>query len=448
MGPDSYRVKVTTLHAFAKDIIDRFPEAFLQYRAFNAIDELDSYTLLEDVLAEGEFPELRPVYEPGYWIRDISGRIKKLRDEAVTPEILRDHVDILEESYAEELSEIKPELKKYAQTEEKQARHIAKLRELAKIYEDYEAKKRQRGLYDFTDMILHASRELRNNTLLATELAEQYQFIMVDEFQDLSSAQNNLLEAILSVQDAPNIMTVGDDDQSIYRFQGANLENMFHFSTKFQDTKIIVLEENYRSIEDVLAIARTTIDRNNSRIVKLIPSLEKPLISKIDHPSGRAELVSYPTFVEEQMAVLDGIRSHHVTGVEYEEMAILVRTNREVSVWSELLAKAQIPYESREKGNLLDTEEMALFEHILRVTEMAIIPDRSLIFVLRSGIFDVEKSDIYRLIRQLSDLNFNRKLKFTLFDLLIREDIRDLVFAERAPIWTEVTNKLINLREK
>ncbi|MFZ4461971.1 MAG: 3'-5' exonuclease [Patescibacteria group bacterium] len=223
---------------------------------------------------------------------------------------------------------------------------------------------------------------------------------------------------------------------------------MFHFSTKFQDTKIIVLEENYRSIEDVLAIARTTIDRNNSRIVKLIPSLEKPLISKIDHPSGRAEFVSYPTFVEEQMAVLDGIRAHHATGVEYEEMAILVRTNREVSAWSELLAKAQIPYESREKGNLLDTEEMALFEHILRVTEMVVVPDRSLIFVLRSGIFDVEKSDIYRLIRQLSDLNFNRKLKFTLFDLLIREDIRDLVFAERAPIWSEVTNKLIHLREK
>ncbi len=91
---------------------------------------------------------------------------------------------------------------------------------------------------------------------------------------------------------------------------------------------------------------------------------------------------------------------------------------------------------------------MALFEHILSVSELAVIPDRSLIFLLRSGIFDIDKADLYRLIRQLSDLNFSRKQKFSLFDLLIREDIRDTIFADRAKAWADIADTLIVLREK
>ena len=96
-------------------------------------------------------------------------------------------------------------------------------------------------------MILYVAREISENDLLASQLSEQYQFVMVDEFQDLSNAQNSVINGLLRMSDAPNILTVGDDDQSIYRFQGANLENMLHFSQKFEDTKIIVLDENYRS---------------------------------------------------------------------------------------------------------------------------------------------------------------------------------------------------------
>jgi DNA helicase-2/ATP-dependent DNA helicase PcrA len=81
------------------------------------------------------------------------------------------------------------------------------------------------------------------------------------------------------MSDAPNIMTVGDDDQSIYRFQGANLENMLHFSTKFPTTKFIVLSTNYRSGQEVLNAASSLISKNNTRLAALIGTLEKPLMS-------------------------------------------------------------------------------------------------------------------------------------------------------------------------
>lgn len=219
LGTESYKVKVTTLHAFAKDVIDRFPEAFLKYRAFRPIDDLGAYMLLEEVLENGEYPLLRPVYSPDFYLRDISGAMKNLRKEGISPVDFSEHIDELEKKYSDVLSEIKPTLKKYEQTKQKQETQISKLRELRNAYEAYEALKREKSSYDFEDMILFASEALHENPMLASELAEQYQFIMIDEFQDLSSAQNSLIEAVLSVQDAPNILTVGDDDQSIYRFQ-------------------------------------------------------------------------------------------------------------------------------------------------------------------------------------------------------------------------------------
>lgn len=123
---------------------------------------------------------------------------------------------------------------------------------------------------------------------------------------------------------------------------------MFHFSSKFADTKIIVLEENYRSTADVLDTARILIENNTSRIVRLIPSLEKPL--KANRPNdGVVDFSSYQDPFSETMSIIEKIKLFQSQGIPYEEMAILVRTNREVREWSSHLANAEIPYESREQ---------------------------------------------------------------------------------------------------
>lgn len=129
-------------------------------------------------------------------------------------------IDKQVEEYILELAEIKPTLKKYINTEEKQAKHIGKLRELRVIYELYYHALRKRELYDFNDMIQFVLEKLQSTESLKNHYAEQFQFIMLDEYQDTNNAQNQIIAQILSVcDDKPNIMVVGDDDQSIYRFQ-------------------------------------------------------------------------------------------------------------------------------------------------------------------------------------------------------------------------------------
>ena len=107
---------------------------------------------------------------------------------------------------------------------------------------------RQKSAYDFNDMIQFVLTKFQTDEDLRYYYAEKYQFIMLDELQDTNNAQNEIIDLILSVnQDKPNIMVVWDDDQSIYRFQWANIENMLDFSIKYPDLTTVVLENNYRS---------------------------------------------------------------------------------------------------------------------------------------------------------------------------------------------------------
>jgi len=127
-------------------------------------------------------------------------------------------------------------------------------------------------------MINFVLEKMKDDEELKHHYAERFQFIMLDEYQDTNDAQNQIIDMILSVsEDEANIMTVGDDDQSIYRFQGANIENMLDFSTKYSNTKFIVLEHNYRSNQQILDLSSQLIENNNERLSNKITSINKKL---------------------------------------------------------------------------------------------------------------------------------------------------------------------------
>jgi len=116
-------------------------------------------------------------------------------------------------------------------------------------------------------MILEAIRLVEEYDIVRMNLAEQYQFIMVDEFQDTNEAQMRLIHNILSVnEENPNIFAVGDDDQSIYKFQGANIKTIRDFHDRYNDTYLILLEQNYRSKEEIISKSRTIINQEMSNI--------------------------------------------------------------------------------------------------------------------------------------------------------------------------------------
>ncbi len=128
---------------------------------------------------------------------------------------------------------------------------------------------RRRNRYDFDDMINWVIRAFEENKDLLATYQERYQYILVDEYQDTSGTQNRLVSLLIGYWDQPNVFVVGDDDQSIYRFQGANVENMLEFATGYKnDLLTVVLTDNYRSTQPILDISRTLIERNQERLVR------------------------------------------------------------------------------------------------------------------------------------------------------------------------------------
>ncbi|MFZ9718542.1 MAG: UvrD-helicase domain-containing protein, partial [Chitinophagaceae bacterium] len=110
--------------------------------------------------------------------------------------------------------------------------------------------------------------------LLLAQYQERYLYILVDEYQDTSGTQNRLVELLISYWDQPNIFVVGDDDQSIYRFQGANIENMLQFAHAWQrDLYTVVLTNNYRSVQPILDASKSLIDRNQERLINKMDGL-------------------------------------------------------------------------------------------------------------------------------------------------------------------------------
>src|ERR1044071_9662994 len=136
-----------------------------------------------------------------------------------------------------------------------------------------------RNRYDFDDMINWVIKAFEDDKNLLLRYQEQFLYILVDEYQDTSGTQNHLVELLINYWDKPNIFVVGDDDQSIYRFQGANIENMLSFAKGYKgDLLTVVLVNNYRSVQPILDVSKTLIEGNRERLITQIKGLTKELI--------------------------------------------------------------------------------------------------------------------------------------------------------------------------
>lgn len=168
---------------------------------------------------------------------------------------------------------------------------------LADVYEAYRKTMHDNALYDFDDMILDVIEALKKHKGLLTELQEQFQYILIDEFQDTNNAQMSVVNLIASAEvneGKPNVMVVGDDDQAVYRFQGAEVSNIINFKKMFKDVEVITMTENYRSTQDILDVASHVIKKGTIRLAdkELIAQnkgLKKGNIHHIQLPSSSHE---------------------------------------------------------------------------------------------------------------------------------------------------------------
>lgn len=443
IGQAAYYVGIYTFHSFGDEIINQYPDYFLEHSLLRQIDELGSYELLREIFEE--LPHSNPlaakVGDEFVMLKDALSTISWLKQNALTPSELHKIIQFNKEfmanlakplaqtfspqpspkhinSYQKLLKKFEscitgkryygfPEYAAECADELKQAinnigssgryapsitawrnkwctkdasgqhvfkdsgRNIRKMHALASIYQNLLNKMRRRGLYDFDDMIMEVVHVLENNQELKFNLQERYQYILVDEFQDTNKAQLRMLQALGDNQifeKRPNIMTVGDDDQAIYSFQGAEVSNMSAFAKLYRKPKLITLTENYRSSKNIV--------ESNQEIVKQITnglsevfSVNKQLLAanhavhgKVEHYSFASELAQYEWIADEISKLLS-------SGIEPEQIAILAPRHRYLERVVPYLGVRKIPIAYERRENIL---EAPIIKQLLSMTSLIV----------------------------------------------------------------------------
>ena len=206
--------------------------------------------------------------------------------------------------------------------------------QMIRVYAAYEELCQRSGLVDFAELLLRAFELMRDNETIRTHYQSRFQHVLVDEFQDTNSIQYEWLKLFAAPQN--NLFVVGDDDQSIYGWRGAKVENILRFEKEFPNTKTVRLEQNYRSTGNILNAANAVIANNEGRLGKQLWT---------DGSDGEAiTLFSAVNEIDETRYVLERIHHWVDQGGQRREIAILYRSNAQSRVFEETLLRAGVPY--------------------------------------------------------------------------------------------------------
>ncbi len=363
IGNRAYKVNIHTFHGFASKIIDEYYDYFPRIIGSTLVNEPAQIRIVEKIIDREEISLLRPYGKKDYYIMPCLSVIHSLKRENISPEKLRKSIDIEENSLQESLNDKSQKIKEA--DIEKIQKKIAKNRELAFVYEMYEKTLNKENLYDFDDMLIELIKAMEHNSEFKLILQENYQYILADEHQDANLSQNRILELLSDFHDSPNLFIVGDDKQSIYRFQGASLENFIYFSKKYKDAVIIDLDSNYRSHQKILDASHVLISNNptfeDRKRVNLVANNKK---IKDNHIG----VYEFENIDAEMYWIKDRLQSLLKKGVEPNEIAVIYRDNSHGYRLAKLLKSSHISYNIESESDILFEAEVVKLFTLLRIT--------------------------------------------------------------------------------
>lgn len=238
-------------------------------------------------------------------------------------------------SVLNEISSAKEKLADWKTYEQNVGAHDLRRKTIARLYKEYEKRKRAANALDFDDLILLTVKLLEEDSEIREKYRNKFRYVLVDEYQDTNKAQFRLTELFCS--DERNIMVVGDDDQSIYKFRGATIDNILSFDRKFPGTKTVKLEQNYRSTSVIVGAANSVIENNTGRKGKTLwtgnADGEKIVVKNCDTQNSEAQYIVNK--ISEMAA--DG-------EYRFEDFAVLYRMNAQSNALETAFAKSGIPY--------------------------------------------------------------------------------------------------------
>ncbi len=365
IGADAYKVNIYTFHAFCNDVIQDNLSLF-EKNSLDAISELENIELFKKLI--DNFPKNHPLKryrgDVYYEINNLKNLFSAMKREGWTAAFINQKID----EYIADLPNRSEYIAKRAvgnfkkgdtRTDKIEEEKEKKEKLKAAVYEfdNYQSLMRERNRYDFDDMINWVIKAFEENPQVLANYQERFQYILVDEYQDTSGTQNKLVQLLINYWEKPNVFVVGDDDQSIYRFQGANVENMLAFANHYsKDLMTVVLTNNYRSTQPILDISKTLIDKNEERLVKQIEGLSKELISsnnKLKDALHKPIIREYKSVKEEMAGItaeIDALIKNHVAP---GKMAVIYKENKYGETLAEYLRLKGIPVYSKRSINIL-----------------------------------------------------------------------------------------------
>ncbi|MGB5285269.1 MAG: UvrD-helicase domain-containing protein [Polyangiales bacterium] len=362
LGEQGAAVQVGTFHATCARLLRRYGESSGLSKDFTIYDDQDQQALVKRVLRDLGLDEKR--YQP----KAMAGRINRAKQEVQGPD---------EIETPDAWSEV-----------------------VRRVYTSYEARLQQANALDFGDLIYRTVRALESDAAFRDAIVGRFSHVLVDEFQDTNHAQFRLVR--LLSEGHRNLCVVGDDDQSIYRWRGADRRNILDFRASFPDATLVKLEQNYRSTQRILRAANAVIARNTDR---------EPKELWTDNPEGDPILV-VRTMDERDEArlVVRGVRELSSQGNRLSDVAVFYRTHAQSRVIEESLRSANIGYRIVGGMRFYDRAEVKDLLAYLRVmTNPA--DDMSLLRIINTPTRGIGKTTINRLLdfaaqfgQSLSDL--------------------------------------------
>lgn len=424
IGPDAYRVNIYTFHAFCNDIIQENLSLF-ERTALDPISELERIELFKYLI--DTFPKNHPLKryrgDVYYEIHNLQSLFSTMKREGWSPAFISERID----AYLAELPTREDfvykraykgfkagDVKKDKLDEEKEK--MEKLRAAVNEFDRFQQLMRSRNRYDFDDMINWVIKAFEENPALLNRYQEQFLYVLVDEFQDTSGTQNQLVKLLINFWESPNIFVVGDDDQSIYRFQGANVENMLQFARSYRETLMVVLTNNYRSAQPILDVSMTLINNNQERLVKQIEGLSKNL--KSSHPRFFAlepadaipVIREYETQRQEMINITLQVQELLAQGIMPGRISVIYRENKYGEELTQYFKQLGIPVYSKRHLNLLQEpfakKIILLIKYIAAEHDIPYGGDEMLFEILHFDWFNIPPVEIAKLSIEVADRSF------------------------------------------
>ncbi len=453
IGADAYKVHIYTFHSFCNDIIQDNLSMF-EKTALNPISELQKIELFKELIDSFPKNHLLKRYRGDvyYEIKNLQNLFSAMKREGWNQEFLQPRIDMyLERIKTDDEFKYKNDRKgQWKKGDYKPAYYEEKLRmekfcAAVNEFQHFQDMMKQRNLYDFDDMINWVIKAFEENKNLLANYQEKYQYILVDEYQDTSGTQNKIVELLVSYWENPNVFVVGDDDQSIFRFQGANIENMASFVNGYADLLKVVLTSNYRSTQGILDISKTLIERNNERLINKFEGLSKHLVSsreelmKLLHDPT---IVEYKTVKDEMADITNKVEALVQQGIEPGRIAVIFKENKYGEDLIKYFRLKNIPVFSKRSVNIIQhpfsKKIIQLLRYLAAEHDISYGGDEMLFEILHFDFYKIPPIEIAKLTVEVNnkqhggELTSIRKLLYdkankpakNLFDTGIDEELK------------------------